>query len=203
MSHSGLGCLAMTSEMEREYTEDITWVARTTIADCYHHFRPLTRRTGSPQTFPSGTSTVPPRTRPLVTTPTSTCALVPSSPILSAASPTSSSWLSAGCPMAPPTSTTSATSAPRSWRLMASTSPGSVSSRSTLCSTWTTGLSAGPPAVSLPRTYFPSRSNYSSSSRTLLTPSPGKDLTTAVSVPARSFSVTSSRLTTRLACMPV
>jgi hypothetical protein len=68
-------------------------------------------RTTSLKTSPSGTSMVPLPTRPLVTTPMSTCALAPSTPILSAAHLTSLFLLSAGTPMAPPTSTTSAMTA--------------------------------------------------------------------------------------------
>lgn len=65
-------------------------------------------RTTSLKISRSGTSMAPLPTRPLVTTPTSTCALAPSIPTLSAAHPTSLFSRNAGMPMGHPTSTTSA-----------------------------------------------------------------------------------------------
>lgn len=113
-----------------------------------------------PKTSPSGTSTAPQPARLPATTPTSTCALAPSTPIPSAVHPTSSSSPSAGTPTAHPTSTTSAMSAPRSWRPTPNASPGSVLSRSTLSSVRMTGLTAGPLAATLLRTSFIPRDKH-------------------------------------------
>ena len=142
-------------------------------------FRPSSRSLRASRTSQNGISTAPQPARLQVTTLMSTSAPLPCTQTPSVSATTSSSCARPGCRMASPTPTTSATTLPSSWRHTRSTSSGSVWSRNTHFSTSTAGRMAGP------RTASP-----------LL-----RARTTAVLVPARSSAETSSRLTTRPACM--